>query len=321
MSGKIGVVGATGAVGRIFVATLLHYISPENLVLFASHRSAGKSIEISGVCLPVYDVAKTDFAGFSLVFFSAGALVSKQYANKAVEAGAWVIDNSSGFRENMPLIVPEINMSDISSRGIIANPNCVVVPLTLTLNALKSFGLVFTNVVTFQSVSGSGQGGINALSNPGVDEFYNAPIAGNIIPVIDTVTENGFTSEEMKISFETNKVLHTNINVTATTVRVPVLRGHSAAVYLKSARPWDLDEVRYLFSEQESLSYIVDETITPLTHVDSCPGVTVSRLRLDYNDPCGLLFWLVSDNLMKGAALNSIQIAQALDLIGAESYV
>lgn len=313
---KIAVVGATGVVGSSFVQELLQLVPSENLLLLASSRSAGRALDFAGESLMVHDLAEQDFADVDLAFFSAGASVSLEYAPKAMLAGAWVIDNSSAFRSHMPLVVPEINQQSITSKGIIANPNCAVVPLVLTLNALRSFGLQSASVVTFQSVSGSGAKGVRALQQGEYSGVYPVPIKDNVIPFIDEVTDNGFTKEELKLKEEPPRILGLNIPVTATTVRVPVVRGHSMSVSLRSEEPWNLSRVHELLLGHASIQILPDsEFLTPKTHVASCPGVMISRIRIDHSDPNVLLYWLVSDNLLKGAAMNAIQIAKGLGLL------
>ena len=319
---KIAVVGATGAVGRCFVELLLTRVAADCLSLYASARSHGTVIGISGHEFTVYDVASTDFNNIDLVFFSAGSEVAKAHAPRAEASGAWVIDNSSAFRDTRPLVVPEINLLAVTGPGIIANPNCTVIPLTLTLNALKACAITSASVVTFQSVSGSGNKGIQALLKGGVSEVYGAPIAGNVIPKIDSYLDNGFTKEEMKLTTETKKILQWDIAVAATAVRVPVMQGHSLAVHLHANKPWDMSLVRQSLKQHPGIKIVPDEDIlTPKTHLEFCPGVMISRLRLEPGNDFGLLYWLVSDNLQKGAALNSVQIAEHLGLIKEPAYV
>lgn len=322
MTRKIAIIGATGAVGRKFVQLLLEIVKPEKLLLLASKKSAGSSINISGRNMLVQDVSEASFSEVSLAFFSAGAEVSRKYAPKAEIAGAWVIDNSSAFRATHPLVVPEINLATIKNRGIIANPNCAVIPLCLVLHQLAEFDINKVDVVTFQSVSGSGHKGLSALAQGGVSEVYSAPIAGNIIPKIDDYLDNGYTKEEMKIVTETNKILGKNLSISPTAVRVPVQYGHSLAVHIQAKNVWNLSRVYELLSCSSSIKIVPDsEILTPRTHVEFCPGVMVSRIRIEYDNPNGLLFWLVSDNLKKGAALNSVQIAQKLGLLQTEEGV
>ena len=219
----------------------------------------------------------------------------------------------------MPLVVPEINLSTVTAKGIIANPNCAVIPLCLILHKLSEFDIFNVNVVTFQSVSGSGNKGLTALAAGGSSEVYTAPISGNVIPKIDDYLDNGYTKEEMKIVTETQKILSNNLSITPTAVRVPVEQGHSLAVHIHAKKAWDLVRVRALLSGCQSIKLVADsEILTPKTHLEQCPGVMVSRVRQEYDNPYGLLFWLVSDNLNKGAALNSVQIAQALGLLEAK---
>lgn len=318
---KIAVVGATGAVGRCFVELLLDRVPASELMLCASAKSAGSLLTIKQHEFIIHDLALVDFTDVKLAFFSAGASVAKAHAERAVAAGAFVVDNSSGFRETMPLVVPEINLPSLSKPQIIANPNCVVIPLCLILHALREFQLKHVSVVSFQSVSGSGNKGLSALAAGGPSAVYQAPIAGNVIPKIDDFLDNGFTKEEMKIKTETNKILQDDCLVTATAVRVPVTRGHSIAVHVTAKQAWDLERVISLLSNKPSISLVPDtELLTPKTHVQQCPGVMVSRVRLEVDNPNGLLFWLVSDNLLKGAALNSIQIAERLGLLAEFAY-
>lgn len=308
---KVAVVGATGAVGRCITKILLGLICKDSLSLFAS---SARVICIDGHELFVDDINNTDFSGIDLVFFSAGAKVSLVHAIRAYNAGAWVIDNSSAFRHTHPLIVPEINLSKVESRSIISNPNCIAIPLSLTLDALRSLGIDFVSVVTFQSVSGSGNKGVSALENNDHLGVYPVSISENIIPKIDDMTSNGFTKEEAKIDFETRKILGADINISATAVRVPVKRGHSMSVHLRFNESICLDLVHKLFSDKPHLS-VYKDLLTPKTHVEMCPGAMVSRVRLEPNDSRGLLYWVVSDNLLKGAALNAVQIAQGIGLI------
>lgn len=315
LPGKIVVVGATGLVGGCFIEELLNYFSSEQLVLLASSKSAGKKINIAGNEFLVEDLAKADFKDVHIAFFSAGARVSMEYAPRAFSAGAWVIDNSSAFRSHMPLIVPEVNMGHVKERSIISNPNCAVIPLVLSFHALRQYCLKSASVVTFQSVSGSGKKGIDALQTGLHDGVYPVPISDNVIPIIDDITSNGFTKEEMKLHEETARIMDLDLPVTSTNVRVPVLRGHSMAVYLTADKPWDLVDVGNIFASCSSISVVPDlDVLTPKTHVSECPGAMVSRIRVDHSDPNKLLYWVVSDNLLKGAALNAIQIAQHLGL-------
>lgn len=333
MSGKIvAVVGATGAVGREMIRTLERRSFPvKQLRLFASGRSQGQFLKYQGEDVVVEELTETAFdkQGIEIALFSAGGDVSKKFAPIVAKSGAVVIDNSSAWRMDpaVPLVVPEVNPGDVKlHKGIIANPNCSTIQMVVALKPLHDFGHITRVIVsTYQSVSGGGQKGIDELweqtgnivqGKPFKAVKFPKQIAFNLIPQIDVFMDNRFTKEEMKMVHETVKIMHAEkIQVTATCVRVPVLRGHSESVYIETEKKISRDKAVDLMSKFPNL-VVMDDIAnqvypTPVEAEDKFETY-VGRIREDLFHPTGLNFWVVSDNLLKGAASNAVQIAEIL---------
>ncbi len=328
----VAVVGATGAVGE----TMLNILAERNfpvgkLIALASERSAGGSIEFAGSKVTIRDLANFDPAGVDIALFSAGGSVSKEYAPKFAAAGAKVIDNSSAFRydDNVPLVVSEVNPHALKSipRGIIANPNCSTMQMLVALAPIhRAVGIQRINVATYQSVSGAGRTAMEELGkqtaallnfqDPQPGKFP-VQIAYNLIPHIDEFLDNGFTKEEMKMVWETRKILEDDsIQVNPTAVRVPVFYGHSEAVHIETRDKLSAAEARKLLEQAPGVK-VVDERKaggypTPVTHASGTDPVYVGRIREDISHPRGLNLWIVADNIRKGAALNAVQVAELL---------
>lgn len=338
----VAVVGATGAVGETMLAILAERNFPVGTVhALASERSAGKRVEFGSKQLVVQDLATFDFSTVQIGLFSPGASVSKIYAPKAAAAGCVVIDNTSQFRydDDKPLVVPEVNAHAIAqykNTGIIANPNCSTIQMLVALKPLHdAFTITRINVCTYQAVSGTGKEAIEELGGQtarllnGLDvscDVYPKQIAFNVLPHIDSFQDNGYTKEEMKMVWETNKILEDDaIKVNPTCVRVPVFYGHSEAVHIETARPVTADAARKLLASAPGV-VVMDERGDggyPTAQTDSAgqDPVFVGRIREDISIENGLDLWVVSDNVRKGAALNSVQIAECLirDHLGVES--
>ena len=329
----VAVVGATGAVGEEMLKTLKQRRFPVGKVYaVASARSAGEFVDFGDEELQVQDLATFDFSKVQIGLFSPGAEVSRVYAPKAAAAGCVVIDNTSQFRNeaDIPLVVPEVNPQAIAqykNRGIIANPNCSTIQMLVALKPIHdAVGVERINVATYQSVSGTGKPAIEELARQsaqalnGVEierKVYPVQIAFNVLPHIDVFMDNGYTKEEMKMVWETRKIMgDESIQVNATAVRVPVFYGHSEAVHIETRRKITVNEARALL-EQAPGVVVIDEhrdggyptAVTEAAHKD---GVFVGRIREDISHPRGLNLWVVSDNIRKGAALNSVQIAEVL---------
>jgi len=332
MGYRVAVVGATGNVGREILNTLADRKFPiSEIKAVASSTSTGQQVSFGDdVVLDVIPITDFDFTGFDFALFSAGSLVSAEFAPMAAEVGCIVIDNSSHFRQEpeVPLIVPEVNPEALAcykTCNIIANPNCVALPLTMALKPLlDEAGLKRVVVSTYQSVSGAGRAGMDELfsqtraiymNQPVVKEEFPKQIAFNIIPQVDNFLPNGSTFEEMKVIGETQKILGVEVGMAVTCVRVPVFIGHSIAVAVELKKPLSVGEARALWREFPGLSIVDfrrDEGyVTPVEVVGEDP-VFISRIRSDKSVENGLLFWLVSDNLRKGAALNAVQIAETI---------
>lgn len=333
MPGKyhVAIVGATGAVGIELLRVMERRDLPvADLRLLASPRSAGKELEFRGQKIAVETLGQDSFGGVDLAFFSAGAGTAKQFAPFAQRAGAVVIDNSSAFRmeDDVPLIIPEINPEDVRAhRGLIANPNCTTAVALMGLFPLhRAFGLRRVFASSYQAVSGSGARAIQELrqqieasarGREAVAEVYPHPIAFNVLPQVDSFLESGYTKEEMKMQNEGRKIMHLpNFCASVTCVRVPVYRAHSVALSAEFDRPVSLDSAREVLAKAPGLD-LVDEPLsnrypTPLAVAgkDNCQ---VGRLRVDCALQNGLALWLVGDQLLKGAALNAVQIAELLD--------
>lgn len=326
---NVAIVGATGLVGETFLEVLEERNFPiDNLVLLASEQSAGKRLSYQGISHTVKNLANYDFTGIDLAFFSAGKEISEKYAPIATEAGAIVIDNTSAFRydDDVPLIVPEVNPDAVEgykARGIIANPNCSTIQMLVALKPLHdAAGIKKINVATYQAVSGTGKEAVSELAGqtvkllnvqPVSNRVYKKQIAFNVIPHIDDFLENGFTREEMKMHWETQKIMDKTIVVNATTVRVPVFFGHSEAVHVEFKREIKPSEAISLLQNATGV-YLFDGEDYPTAVTDSVgkDGVFVGRVRQGMDDLCGLNLWIVADNVRKGAATNSVQIAELL---------
>jgi aspartate-semialdehyde dehydrogenase len=335
---NIAVLGATGAVGEAMFAILEQRGFPVGEVYaLASGRSAGKQVEFQGGALTVRDVADFDFAQADIGLFSAGASVSEIYAPKAAAAGCVVIDNTSQFRydDDIPLVVPEVNPEAIalySIRGIIANPNCSTIQLLVALKPIyDAVGIERINVCTYQAVSGTGKEAIEELAaqtaallngKPISPEVYPKQIAFNALPHIDVFLDNGYTKEEMKMVWETRKIMGDDrIQVNPTTVRVPVFYGHSEAVHIETREKISAERALELLRSAPGVQ-VVDQRKpggypTAVTEAAGTDPVYVGRVREDISHPRGLNLWVVADNVRKGAALNSVQIAEVL----AKTYI
>lgn len=327
------VLGATGAVGEVMLSILEERKFPvRNVYALASSRSAGNTVRFRGQSLTVENVAEFDFAKCQIGLFSAGAGVSAEFAPKAAAAGCVVIDNTSQFRqdEDIPLVVPEVNPHAIGhfrARGIIANPNCSTIQMVVALKPIyDAVGIDRINVATYQSVSGTGKEAIEELAAQTKSllnerevkvDVYPKQIAFNVLPHIDVFMDNGYTKEEMKMVWETQKIMEdASIRVNPTTVRVPVFYGHSEAVHIETRRKLSAAEARALLKKAAGV-VVMDERRpggypTPATDSAGRDPVYVGRIREDLSHPMGLDLWVVSDNIRKGAALNSVQIAEIL---------
>ena len=329
----VAVVGATGAVGEVMISVLEERNFPvRNLYPLASSRSAGKTIQFRGKSIRVTDLAEFDFSQAQIGLFSAGGSISAEYAPKAAAAGCVVIDNTSHFRrdDDIPLIVPEVNIEALAgyrARNIIANPNCSTIQMLVALKPIyDAVGIARINVATYQAVSGTGKEAIEELVAQtarllnGQDitaEVYPKQIAFNVLPHIDAFQENGYTREEMKMVWETQKIFgDPGILVNPTCVRVPVFFGHSEAVHIETVDKITAEEARALLENAPGVT-VVDERVdggypTAVTESAGKDAVFVGRIREDVSHPRGLNLWIVSDNVRKGAALNSVQIAESL---------
>jgi aspartate-semialdehyde dehydrogenase len=329
----VAVVGATGAVGEAMISILEERNFPvRKLYPLASSRSAGKSIQFRGKSIRVTDLAEFDFSQVQIGLFSAGGSISAQFAPIAAAAGCVVIDNTSHFRqdEDIPLIVPEVNIEALAGyrvRNIIANPNCSTIQMLVALKPIyDAVGIERINVATYQAVSGTGKEAIEELaaqtakllSGQAIEcEVYPKQIAFNVLPHIDTFEENGYTREEMKMVWETRKIFNDpGIRVNPTCVRVPVFFGHSEAVHIETVDKITAEQARSLLEKAPGVT-VMDERAaggypTAVTESAGVDSVFVGRIREDISHPRGLDMWIVADNVRKGAALNSVQIAESL---------
>ncbi|MGX1982803.1 aspartate semialdehyde dehydrogenase [Thermolongibacillus altinsuensis] len=338
----VAVVGATGAVGQQMLQTLEKRNFPlAKLSLLSSERSAGKKVMFKGTEIEVQVAKPESFEGVHIALFSAGGSVSKQLAPEAVKRGAVVIDNTSAFRmeENVPLVVPEVNEEDLKwHNGIIANPNCSTIQMVVALEPIrKAFGLKRVIVSTYQAVSGAGAQALEELKTqaekmlkgeevtpeilPVKSESKHYPIAFNAIPQIDKFQENGFTFEEMKMINETKKIMHMpDLEVAATCVRIPVMTGHSESVYIEVEKEGvSVEEMKAVLKDAPGVVLQDDpsEQLYPMPlYAAGKNDVFVGRIRKDLNRETGFHLWIVSDNLLKGAAWNSVQIAESLLKLG-----
>lgn len=332
---KAAIVGASGAVGQEFLRVLEERNFPvDELVLFGSSRSAGRMYKFRGKeCIVKELKHNDDFRGIDVAFVSAGGGTSTAFAETITKHGTVMIDNSSAFRMDaeVPLVVPEINAADALKRpkGIIANPNCSTIQMVVALNVIEKCSHIRrVHVATYQAASGAGAEAMNELrtqymqlaqgEEPTVDKFFYQ-LAYNLIPQIDVFTDNGYTKEEMKMHNETRKIMHSDVDVSAMCVRVPVMRAHSEAVWVETERPVSVEEARAAFAAGEGI-VLQDEPAKkdypmPLFVAGKDP-VYVGRIRRDIANPNGLTFWVVSDQIRKGAALNAVQIAEYLIQVG-----
>jgi len=329
---NIAIAGVTGAVGRVFLSILEQRKFPiKNLIPLASHRSAGKTVDFAGEEIEVRELKKDSFKDIDIALFSAGASRSKEYAKHAVDSGAVVVDNSSAFRldDDVPLIVPEVNREDIDGhKGIIANPNCTTIIMVVAVKPVYDISPVKRIVVsTYQSVSGAGASGMTELedqlreiicnkNNNVTPETFPVQIANNVIPHIDVFYDNGYTKEEMKMVYETHKIMgDDSIKISATTVRVPVMTSHSESVMMETEDKLSVEQIRKAIDEAEGVVLKDDfaNEVYPTT-LDSSGNddVYVGRIREDLSADNGISMWVVGDQLRKGAALNAVQIAEEL---------
>ncbi|WP_110250610.1 aspartate-semialdehyde dehydrogenase [Streptohalobacillus salinus] len=334
---NVAVMGATGAVGQKMLETLEKKDFPiESLKLLSSSRSAGTTLKFKDEIYTVEEATPESFENVDIALFSAGGGVSKLFAPEAVKRGAVVVDNTSAFRmdEHVPLVVPEVNESDMADhQGIIANPNCSTIQMVAALKPLKDqFGLNRVIVSTYQAVSGAGTEAIDELKSqaqsfldgeemhaellPVKDEAKHYPIAFNALPQIDVFTENGYTFEEMKMINETKKILHDDqVAVAATCVRLPIFTSHAESVYVELDQDVSVDQIKALLAESPGVTVKdnldTQDYPTPLDAA-GLPDVFVGRIRKDLDNEKGYHMWIVSDNLLKGAAWNSVQIAESL---------
>ncbi|OZB35603.1 MAG: aspartate-semialdehyde dehydrogenase [Alishewanella sp. 34-51-39] len=329
---NVAVLGATGLVGQHLIEILEQRDFPvAQLFPLASSRSAGGTVTFKGKKLTVLDAETFDWSQAQIGLFSAGGSVSAIYAPKAAEAGCVVIDNTSHFRyeADIPLVVPEVNpeaIADYRNRNIIANPNCSTIQMLVALKPIHdAVGISRVNVATYQSVSGAGQSAVEALASETAQLMNGRPqdgqgqfarqIAFNVIPQIDVFLENGYTKEEMKMHWETQKILgDSSIAVNATAVRVPVFYGHAEAVHIETRMPISPEQVKALLTNAPGVVLLENNADFP-TQVCSATGkddVFVGRIRQDLSHENGINMWVVADNIRKGAATNSIQIAEVL---------
>lgn len=327
---NIAIVGASGAVGQEFIRVLEEQNFPvDQLTLFGSKRSAGRTYKFRGQDYTVKELTHgDDFKDIDIAFTSAGASVSKEYAETITKHGALMIDNSSAFRmdEDVPLVVPEVNGEDAfnTPRRIIANPNCTTIQMVVALKPVNDLSpITRVHVATYQAASGAGAAAMDELveqyaelqrgDKPTVEKFAYQ-LAYNVIPQVDVFMDNGYTKEEMKMFNETKKIMHApGLDVSAMCVRVPVMRAHSEAVWLETQQPLELDAVRDAFSKAEGLVVVdrpADKVYPMPLEVANQDPVFVGRLRKDLTNERGLTFWIVGDQIKKGAALNAVQIAK-----------
>jgi aspartate-semialdehyde dehydrogenase len=327
---KVAIVGATGLVGQEFIKVLEQRNFPmDSIQLLASDRSAGRKLFVNHREIEVKETVSESFKGIDIAFFSAGAEISRHFSPIAVRSGAVVIDNSAAFRmvPAVPLVVPEVNPEDIKRhKGIIANPNCSTIQMVVALYPLHKANPIKRIVVdTYQAVSGTGSAAIDELTTQvkqvldgqaTVPHVYPHQIAFNVLPEIDVFLDNAYTKEEWKLVEETRKIMHAgNIAISATCVRVPVFTGHSEAVNVEFSQPMPPDEARRILAQAPGVKVLDDPTVSLHPQPWSAAGtdeVYVGRIRRDSSHPNGLIMWVVADNLRKGAALNTVQIAEEM---------
>ncbi|MCK5135608.1 MAG: aspartate-semialdehyde dehydrogenase [Bacteroidales bacterium] len=328
---KVAVVGVSGAVGQEFLHVLQERQFPlDELVLFGSSRSAGNQYTFNGQTLTVKELKDNDdFKDIDIALTSAGGGTSKQFASTITRHGAIMIDNSSAFRmdADVPLVVPEVNPGDLHAlpRNIVANPNCTTIQMVVCLKPINDLSPIRrVHAATYQAASGAGASAMAELEQqikqiaagePVTVENFQYQLAMNLIPQVDVFTENGYTKEEMKMYNETQKILHSDIEVSSTCVRVPVLRNHSEAIWVETEEELDLQKVKEALSGAQGVTLKDDpENLVypmPLGSA-SKDDIFVGRLRKDITNPKGIAFWCVGDQIKKGAALNAVQIAEYL---------
>ena len=328
---KIAIVGASGAVGQEFLAILENHSMPiEELRLFGSKRSAGTTYRFRGEDVVVRELQHNDdFMDIDVALCSAGASTSKEYAETITKHGAFMIDNSSAFRmdDDVPLVVPEVNGEDAfsASRHIIANPNCTTIQMVVALNVIEQLSHIKrVHVATYQSASGAGATAMQEFEQqhreivegkePTVSKFAYQ-LAYNLIPHIDVFQDNDYTKEEMKMFYETRKIMHSDIHVSATCVRVPVMRAHSEAVWVETDEPLSVEAVREAFAAAPGVVLLdnpAEKSYPMPLFAQGTDPVYVGRVRKDIGSEGGLTFWCVADQIRKGAALNAIQILELL---------
>jgi aspartate-semialdehyde dehydrogenase len=328
---KVAIVGVSGAVGQEFLRVLDERNFPlDELVIFGSSRSTGKEYTFKGKKLLVKELQHNDdFKGIDIALVSAGAGISKEYADTITKFGTVMIDNSSAFRmeKDIPLVVPEVNAADAKNmpRRIIANPNCTTIQMVVALKPIEDLShITKVHISTYQSASGAGASGMDELTaqTKEVAAGEKATVAKfayqlvqNLIPHIDVFTDNDYTKEEMKMFHETRKIMHSDILVSATAVRVPVLRAHSEALWVETEKEISLEQAKDAFTKADGIIVIDNpaEKQYPMPlHLAGRDEVFVGRIRKDLTNPKGLVFWTVSDQIKKGAALNAVQIAEYL---------
>ncbi len=332
----IAIVGATGAVGEVLLEVLQERRFPvNNVYLLSSERSVGKQIRFAGKSLMVENLADFDFSKVQIAFFSAGGAVSSEYVPKAAASACICIDNTSHFRydKEVPLVIPEVNADAIANyqaRNIIANPNCSTIQMLVALKPIHdAVGIERINVATYQAVAGAGRKAIEelaqqtaALLNGQSAEHKALPttMAFNLFPQIDVMLDNGYTKEEMKMVWETQKILDPDIKVNATAVRVAVFYGHSEAIHIETREKITAEQAIQLLEKAPGVKVLDDKELpTPVTHGANSDLVFVARVREDISHSQGLNLWVVADNIRKGAATNAVQIAE--ELIANQFYV
>ena len=328
---RVAIVGISGAVGQEFIKVLSERAFPlDELLLFGSSRSADKAFEFHGQKIKVRELKENDdFKGVDIALVSAGGSTSKKFAPIITRHGAIMIDNSSAFRmdEDVPLVVPEINATDLHHipRNIVANPNCTTIQMVMCLKPIENLSHIRkVHAATYQAASGAGAEAMQELISQihqivkGEEVTVNKfpyQLAMNLIPHVDMFTDNGYTKEEMKMYHESRKIMHSDIEVSSTCVRVPVLRNHSEAIWLETEDELDIAIVRAALEKAEGIT-VVDDPVNleypmPLNAINK-DDIFIGRLRKDLTNPNGILFWCVGDQIRKGAALNAVQIAEYL---------
>ncbi len=332
---RVAIVGTSGAVGQEFLRVLAERNFPlDDLVLFGSSRSAGRTYEFKGKQYTVKELKHNDdFKGVDIAFTSAGASISKEFAEDITKYGAVMIDNSSAFRmdKDVPLVVPECNAEDALNRprGIIANPNCTTIMMVVALQPLEKISHIKRiHVSSYQAASGAGAAAMAELEQQYREVLDNKPVtvnkfayqlAYNVIPQIDVFTDNGYTKEEMKMFNETKKIMHSDVNCSAMCVRVPSLRSHSESIWVETEKPISVEQAQKAFAEGEGLQLMDDPANKKYPMPLFLAGkddVYVGRVRKDLANENGLTFWIVGDQIKKGAALNAVQIAEYLIKVG-----